>query len=130
MQLINYLGFNGTCEEAFNFYAGVFKVKVAAMINHEGAPAEANVLEEWKKKIMHARLDLPDGAVLMGGDAPEGQFKGHSGFCINIAMKDTAEATRIFNELAEGGKTNVPLAQTFWAKLFGMCLDRFGVPWM
>lgn len=24
----------------------------------------------------------------------------------------------------------MPLAETFWAPLIGMCVDRFGVPWM
>ncbi|MDZ4798374.1 MAG: VOC family protein [Bryobacteraceae bacterium] len=130
MQFINYLGFGGNCEEAFNFYAKVFKKEISAMFPNEGTPAEAHVPPEWKKKIMHARLDVAEGATLMGGDAPMGQFTKHSGFCINIAIKDADEATRIFSELAEGGKTQMPLAQTFWAKLFGMCIDKYGVPWM
>lgn len=130
MQFINYLGFPGTCEEAFNFYAKVFKVEIAALFRHEGTPAEAHVPEEWKKKIMHAKIEVAPGAILMGGDAPPGQESKHSGFCINIALKDADEATRIFNELAAGGKTQMPLAPTFWAKLFGMCIDKHGVPWM
>jgi PhnB protein len=24
----------------------------------------------------------------------------------------------------------MPFAQTFWAFRFGMCVDRFGIPWM
>jgi uncharacterized glyoxalase superfamily protein PhnB len=24
----------------------------------------------------------------------------------------------------------MPLQETFWAKRFGMCTDRFGIPWM
>jgi PhnB protein len=24
----------------------------------------------------------------------------------------------------------MPFAKTFWAERFGMCVDRFGVPWM
>jgi PhnB protein len=24
----------------------------------------------------------------------------------------------------------MPLEQTFWAVRFGMCVDRFGIPWM
>jgi PhnB protein len=24
----------------------------------------------------------------------------------------------------------MPFAQTFWAYRFGMCTDRFGIPWM
>jgi PhnB protein len=131
MQFINYLGFDGTCEEAFNFYAKVFKKEITAMFRNEDMPPGGPpVPEEAKKRVMHASLKVADNAVLMGGDAPIGMFKGHSGFCINIAIKDTDEATRIFDELANGGKTQMPLAQTFWAKLFGMCIDKYGVPWM
>ena len=32
--------------------------------------------------------------------------------------------------LAEGGVAFMPIAETFWAKRFGMCVDRFGTPWM
>jgi PhnB protein len=24
----------------------------------------------------------------------------------------------------------MPFAKTFWAERFGMCIDRFGIPWM
>jgi PhnB protein len=24
----------------------------------------------------------------------------------------------------------MPYSKTFWAKGFGMCVDRFGIPWM
>ena len=24
----------------------------------------------------------------------------------------------------------MPFAKTFWADRFGMCIDRFGIPWM
>jgi PhnB protein len=24
----------------------------------------------------------------------------------------------------------MPFQETFWAKRFGMCTDRFGIPWM
>jgi PhnB protein len=24
----------------------------------------------------------------------------------------------------------MPIAETFWSPRFGMCTDRFGVPWM
>jgi PhnB protein len=41
-----------------------------------------------------------------------------------------ADAERIFNALADGGKVGMPLQQTFWAARFGMVTDRFGIPWM
>ena len=41
-----------------------------------------------------------------------------------------AEAERVFNALAEDGKVQMPLQQTFWTVRFGMLIDRFGIPWM
>jgi PhnB protein len=46
------------------------------------------------------------------------------------AVEKPAEAERIFDALAEGGQVTMPFAETFWAHRFGMCTDRFGVPWM
>jgi PhnB protein len=47
-----------------------------------------------------------------------------------VSTKDPAEAERMFNELAAGGKVQMPLEKTFWAVKFGMLVDRFGIPWM
>ena len=41
-----------------------------------------------------------------------------------------AEAERLFHALAEGGRVQMPLAQTFWSPKFGMVADRFGIGWM
>jgi PhnB protein len=45
-------------------------------------------------------------------------------------MKSTADAERIFHELAKGGRIVMPLEKTFWAARFGMLVDRFGIPWL
>jgi PhnB protein len=129
MQLNAYLSFKGNCEEAFQFYAKCFGGKIEAMIPHEGTPAETNVPAEWRKKIMHARMTIGD-SLLMGGDPPPSHYHQPHGFCINIALKDPAEAERIFKTLAEGGLITMPIGETFWAQRFGMCSDRFGIPWM
>ena len=42
----------------------------------------------------------------------------------------TEEAERIFRALSEGGTVKMPIAETFWAAGFGMCVDRFGTPWI
>jgi PhnB protein len=41
-----------------------------------------------------------------------------------------AEAEKVFAALAEGGKVNMPFAETFWSPGFGMLIDRFDIPWM
>ena len=129
MQLNPYLTFDGRCEEAFKFYAKVLGGEIAAMIPHEGTPAEAHVPAEWRKKIMHARLVFGDN-TLMASDAPPDRFQKMQGMQVTLSIKNPAEAERIYNALAEGGTVSVPLTETFWATKFGMLNDRFGTPWM
>jgi PhnB protein len=129
MQLNSYLHFNGRCEEAFKFYEKVLGGKIEAMFSHEGTPAAEHVPPEWRKKIMHARLNVGD-QVLMGSDVPPGHYNQPQGFRVNISIKDPADAERIFKALANKGKVTMPLEKTFWAQRFGMLSDQFGTPWM
>ena len=41
-----------------------------------------------------------------------------------------ARPMRVFAQLSKGGHVQMPLQKTFWTKHFGMCVDRFGTPWM
>lgn len=129
MQLDSYLLFNGQCEAAFKFYAQVLGGKIEAMMTHAGTPAEEQVPAEWRDKILHARLVVGDQA-LMASDAPPGRYDKPQGFSVSIGLNDVAKAERIFNALAENGTVQMPFQQTFWAAGFGMCVDRFGIPWM
>jgi PhnB protein len=52
------------------------------------------------------------------------------GFSVSLGIDDPAEADRIFNALAEGGKVGMAIQPTFWALRFGMLVDRYGTPWM
>ena len=129
MQLNPYLLFDGQCEAAFTFYAERLGGKVAAMMRYEGSPAADHTPPEWRQKIMHARLMLGD-RVLMGSDPPPGSQERMQGFFVTLGVDDPAEAERIFAALAEGATVRMPLQQTFWARRFGMLVDRFGTPWM
>ena len=129
MQINPYLMFSGECEEAFKFYEELLGGKIEMMMTHEGTPAANQVPAEWRKKILHARLAVK-GQVLMASDAPPGRQEKPQGFSINVSVKDPAEAERIFHALAENGTVRMPIQETFWAKRFGMVVDRFGIPWM
>jgi len=50
------------------------------------------------------------------------------GFSLALTFPTVADAQRIFNALADGGKVSMPLQKTFWAGTFGMLVDRFGTP--
>jgi PhnB protein len=41
-----------------------------------------------------------------------------------------AEANKIFERLADGGKVTMAMAPTYWAKSFGMLTDKFGTHWI
>jgi PhnB protein len=129
MQVNPYLFYNGNCEAAFNYYAIVLGGEIEAMLPHEGTPASEHVPAEWQKKIMHAKMNI-GAAVLMASDAPPGHFNKPQGFSVSLQIEDPAEAERKFHALAEGGAVTMPIAQTFWARRFGMCVDQFGIPWM
>jgi PhnB protein len=129
MHLNPYLMFNGRCEEAFRLYERVTGGRIVAMLPHEGTPAAAHVPPEWQKKIIHARLQI-GAEFLMGSDAPPGQYKDSHGYSVTLRVDTPDEAERVFNGLAEGGTTKMPMDKTFFAQKFGMLADRFGIPWM
>lgn len=129
MQLSPYLVFDGQCEAAFKFYEQLLGGKIEAMMTNAGTPAESEVPTEWRDKILHARLKIGD-QVLMASDAPPGRYSKPQGLSISIQIQDVAKGERIFNALAENGTVQMPFGKTFWAAGFGMCVDRFGTPWM
>jgi PhnB protein len=129
MQVNPYLFFNGQCEEAFKFYEKLLNGKILAMMPHEGSPAENSVSADWRKKIIHARMTVGDQTI-MGSDAPPPHQEKPQGFFVNLGFADPAEAKRIFEALADRGTVKMPFSETFWAKGFGMLVDRFGIPWM
>lgn len=79
--------------------------------------------------IRFARLEVGDWALL-GNDVPPDEFKPMRGFNIALHCRSVAEATRIFDGLAEGGEVKVRLTRVAWAARFGQLVDRFGVPWL
>ena len=129
MQLNPYLFFDGQCEAAFKFYEQCLGGKITAMMRYRESPMADQGQPEWRDKIMHTHLTVND-MVLMGSDAPSEQFEKPQGFSVSLQFDDAAEAERIFYALSENGTVKMPLQETFWAKKFGMIVDRFDIPWM
>src|SRR5262249_29851759 len=129
MQLNAYLSFDGRCEDAFKFYERAFGGKIVARITYAETLMKDQMPANWHLKIAHVRLVAGD-AVLMGGDPPPQQYKAPQGITVTLGPDDRAEAERAFAMLSEGGNVTMPIAETFWARRFGMVVDRFGIPWM
>jgi PhnB protein len=129
MQINAYLNFNGTCAEAFRFYEQVLGGKITMMQTHGESPMRDQVPADWHDAVMHVSLAVGD-QVLMGSDAPGEYYEKPQGFSVSLQVQEAADAERIFNALAEGGRVKMPLQKTFWAGRFGMLVDRFGTPWI
>lgn len=129
MKLNTYLGFDGNCAEAFRFYERVLHGHIDMMMTYGESPEADRVGPDQRDRVMHAHMTVA-GRSLMGGDAPKANYSKPAGFCVSVNVDDAAEAERVFGELSAGGQVQMPLGETFWAKRFGMCTDRFGTPWM
>lgn len=124
-----YLNFNGNCEEAFKSYEKILGGKIQMMMTAKGTPMESHVAPELVDRIMHARMTV-GGTTIMGSDVPPSHYRQPQGFSVNADAETPAEADRIYAALAKDGQQTMPIAETFWAHRFGMCIDRFGTPWM
>jgi PhnB protein len=129
MQALPYLNFNGTCREAFEFYAKTLGGNIVAVHTYGEMP-DGYCPPGAGDRVMHVRLDLGDG-TLMGSDCPPNMPSDTpQGFAVSIHPSSVAEGERIFNAFADGGSVTMPFAPTFWAAGFGMVTDRYGTPWM
>jgi PhnB protein len=123
-----YLFFDGNCAEAFQRYQEIFGGELNVMKNAD-APEGAGMPGAKPDDVMHVSLKVGD-AYLMGSDDPTGTGGPKVGAAVAYTAADEGEAKRAFDALADGGETTMPFSATFWSKGFGMCTDRFGVPWM
>ena len=129
MRFVPYLNFDGRCAEAMRFYERVLGGRIEFLQTHGESPIAGEVPAEWHGAVLHACLSV-DGQQLMASDSPPGQHVPAQGLYVSIHVEGTGEAERIFGELADGGQVTMPIGETFWSPRFGMCVDRFGTPWM
>ncbi len=125
-----YLNFGGNCRQAFTRYQEIFGGELVLLaagdVPDEGMEMPADKAD-W---VIHAALVAGD-QLLMGADDPSGGFDGtNRGMCCNFSVDELAEAERVFAWLSDGGEVQMPLTETFFSPGFGMCVDRFGTPWM
>lgn len=128
MQIVPYLNFDGQCAEALRFYERVLGGKLQ-VITHGDSPIAGEVPPAWGDRVLHACLTVGD-QTLMASDSPPEHHAKPQGLYVSLHLDHPEEAERIFGELAEQGQVTMPLGPTFWAVRFGMCVDRFGTPWM
>jgi len=129
MQLYPHLMFNGHCQAAFQLYERCLGGKITLLMMYGDSPMREQTPLAQHDWIVHATFQVGD-QMFSGSDSTPGRYRPPQGFAIQLNLSDATEAERIFHELAEEGQIRMPLQETFWARRFGLAVDRFGIPWM
>jgi len=132
MQVQAYLNFDGRCEEAIEFYKKSLGAKVDMIMRMNECPDSMPGKDspDMANKILHSAFHLGDTQVMASDGRCSGKGPKFDGVMLSIAVKDPAEAEKVFKALSDGGNVQMPLAKTFFSPSFGMLADRFGVNWM
>ena len=126
-----YLFFNGSCEEAIEFYRKALGAEVEMMMRFKESPEPppAGAMPAGvEDKIMHSSFRIGQTTV-MASDGDSTDKPTFQGFSLSLSVNEE-EADRAFNALADGGQVKMPLTKTFWSPRFGTVEDRFGIGWM
>jgi PhnB protein len=122
-----YLGFTDNARQALDFYRSVFGGTLRLNTFGEGGDQTGPEAD----KIMHGMLETDSGFTLMGSDTPAAmEHNPGTNIAISLSGDDADELRGYWNKLSDAGTVTVPLEKQMWGAEFGMCVDRFGIPWM
>jgi PhnB protein len=122
-----YLTFDGNARQAMEFYRDVFGGDLQFMTFGEyGQTGDA------ADKVMHAKLETPNGYTLMASDTAPGahQLMAGNNITVSLSGDDKDDLHRFWDKLSKKGNVTMPMEKQAWGDEFGMCTDQFGVAWM
>ncbi|MEV7892833.1 MULTISPECIES: VOC family protein [Streptomyces] len=136
-----YISFDGNARQAMKFYQEVFGGELEVSTATDSGPANSDSADSGPAdsgpadasdadKVLHARLDTPDGYTVMAWDVPEGvPYRPGSDVAVYLGGDDDELRVR-FERLSEGGTVTMPLEKQPWGDEAGALVDRFGITWM
>ena len=123
-----YISFRDNTRQAMEFYRDVFGGELTLNTFGESGGAQGTPEADG---IMHAQLETPAGFTLMASDTPaEMPYNPGDNISISLSGDDADELRGYWEKLSDGGTVTMALEKQMWGDEFGMCLDRFGIPWM
>src|SRR5215475_3014427 len=102
----SYLFFNGSCEEAVEFYRTALGAEVDMMMRYKESPEPPKpgmLPPGFENKIMHTSFRV-GGTTVMASDGCSTDKAKFEGFTLALAVANEADADRVFNALANGGQ--------------------------
>ncbi len=130
VRLNPYLSFRGDARAALEFYRDVFGGELE-ISTFEGFGDMPGLTEEEKTNVMHGMLVTPNGLTIMAADTPSAMpYNPGDTITVSVSGDELEVLTGYWNALSDGGAVAAPFERAPWGDTFGMCTDRFGVPWM
>jgi PhnB protein len=124
--LVVYLGFDGNCREAMDFYHNALGGETQYM-TYGQAPMPTP--EEHNEKIMHSHL-IADGIKLMAADTMPGQpYNPGNNYTLTLNCTSENELDGIWGKLSADASISLPIDNQFWGAKYGQLTDKFGVNW-
>lgn len=99
------------------------QIRLSPYVNFQGRAAEA-------KEFYHRVLGGDLAAQFTAGDGhPDYPATVGDNMAIALTGTDKARLTKIFKDLADGGRVNMPLALQPWGAEVGWLKDKFSINW-
>lgn len=129
IEIAPYLGLNGKCREAMNFYQECFGGELHFITVAE-TPAAAQCPAGMQDQIMHSTL-TNGPFVLMATDMSHPDMATKNAIMsMSLNFSAEEEINACYAKLVAGGKVLTKLEISFWGALFGVVEDRFGMVWL
>ena len=121
--------FPGNCDEAISFYKKVLGAEVKEIAYYKDAPKNSGMesLSLPPNFVMHSMISI-HGSLVSMTDGVETKPTGEN-FSFFITEDTVDKVTALYAKLLEGGKEVEALAPVFWASMYGIVEDKFGVNW-
>jgi predicted 3-demethylubiquinone-9 3-methyltransferase (glyoxalase superfamily) len=118
------LMFEGTAEEAMNFYVSLFRGSEITRVERygPGEPGPEGSVKRAEFTLGTHRLACIDSPIKHG-------FTFTPSISLFVDCENEAELDAAFGSLSAGGKALMPLGSYGFSTKFGWVQDRFGVSW-
>ena len=128
MRIEAYLAFKGNCQEAFNFYKGIFGGEIKNTETYEDK--DIDIPGNYRSKWQHAELKGKNFTILGYDASPDTPLTDGTNMHLGVDMDTADSAKTAFDDLSKGGQVHTPFQETSWGALYGRCTDKFGISWM
>ncbi|MCM3635139.1 VOC family protein [Paenibacillus camelliae] len=119
-----FLMFEGTAEEAMNFYTSVIEDSAITSITRYG-PNENGT----EGSVMQATFTLKGQSFMCIDSHVKHQFTFTPSFSIFVVCDTEEELEQLYTQLSSGGKLLMPMDNYGFSKKFAWVNDKFGVSW-